>query len=112
MSSYCILGSLLSTVHMLWNVMLKTTTQCGVYNSKCLERSSQGAAAGSPLSHLCTHHLLEALPDTVFKIATPFILLRGYPIGCATYCAFSLSVLFSAVSLSLRTRCLGYSRCL
>lgn len=76
MSSYCFPG-ILSTVHTLLNVMLKTATHVGMCNSKCLERPSELQLNLAYVPSLSTHHLLEALPDTLFKITTPtpFILL-------------------------------------
>lgn len=76
MSSYCFSG-ILSTIHTLLNVMLRTATHVGMCNSKCLEHSSELQLALAYVTSLSTHQLLEALLDTLFKMTTPtpFILL-------------------------------------
>lgn len=76
MSSYCFPG-ILSTVRMLLHVMLQTATHVEMCDSTCLERSSELQLALAYVTSLSTHHFLEALPDTLFKITTPtpFVLL-------------------------------------
>lgn len=79
MSSSCLPGSILSTVHMLLNVMFKTATRQGMCNFQCRECSSQGAASASlaDVPSLSTHpHVLPWHPIQNCS-PVPFVLLHN-----------------------------------
>lgn len=59
MNSYCMPGSILSTVYMILNVMLKPSTLQGMDDSECLEASSRRAATDSNQCHIFVHMSLS-----------------------------------------------------
>lgn len=117
MSSYCIPGSILSTVPSLLNMMGRIIPRpwyTPPVSCIWLAHLSHIPPLLSPSQWDLTWHSTlncNSLPIHPLPLYS-FFSTTASPIWHTTYFTYLLSVLFSAVSLRLRTGCPGHSRCL